>query len=98
MKKTILACYFIATFSFVVVNRHQSKAINADIIAISGDLSGKAEASVINSDDLKAPFSYDKRSQYGPVPEVVKLNGGKLQYAFQPHSFTQIKVTINKVK
>jgi alpha-N-arabinofuranosidase len=81
-----------------VVNRHQSKAINADIIAISGDLSGKAEASMINSDDLNAPFSYDKRSQYGPVPEVVKLNGGKLQYAFQPHSFTQIKVTINKVK
>jgi alpha-N-arabinofuranosidase len=81
-----------------VINRHQSRAIPTDIIAASGDFSGKAEASIINSDDLKAPFSYDKRSQYGPVSEPVKINGNQLQYAFPPHSFTQIKVTISKTK
>jgi len=81
-----------------VINRHQSKAIPADIITATGDFSGKAEASTINSDDLKAPFSYDKRSQYAPVTEPVKLSGNKGQYTFPPHSFTQIKVSINKAK
>ncbi|HVU94284.1 MAG TPA: alpha-L-arabinofuranosidase C-terminal domain-containing protein [Puia sp.] len=81
-----------------VINRHQSKAIPADIITTAGEFSGKAEASIINSDDLKAPFSYDKRSQYGPVQEPVKFNGNKGQYAFPPHSFTQIKLTINTSK
>jgi alpha-N-arabinofuranosidase len=79
-----------------VINRHQSKAIATDIKAISGDFSGKAEASVINSDNLQAPFSFDKRSQYGPVSEPVTLGGNKLQFAFPPHSFTQIKVIIKK--
>jgi alpha-N-arabinofuranosidase len=81
-----------------VINRHQSKSIPADLTAATGDFSGKAEASIINSDDLKAPFSYDRRAQYGPATEPVKINGNKLQYAFPPHSFTQIKVTINKAK
>jgi len=81
-----------------VINRHQSLAITTDILAATGNFSGKAEASIINSDDLKAPFSYDKRSLYAPVTEPVKINGNKGQYAFPPHSFTQIKVTINKLK
>ena len=79
-----------------VVNRHQDKAITADVVATSGNFSGKAEASVINSDDLKAPFSFDKQSQYGPKTAEVKLNGDKLSYSFPPHSFTQIKVGISK--
>lgn len=77
-----------------VVNRHQSQAIATDIMAASGDLSGRAEASIIKSDDLTAAFSFDKRSQYAPVTAPVKLNGNKLQFTFPPHSFTQIKVNI----
>jgi alpha-N-arabinofuranosidase len=77
-----------------VINRHQSKAIAADITAVSGDFSGRAEATIINTDDLKAAFSFDKRSQYVPVTAPVQLNGGKLQYTFPPHSFVQIEVAI----
>jgi len=77
-----------------VVNRHQSRAIATDIAAVSGDFSGQAEATVINSDDLKAAFAFDKRQQYVPVTAPVKLNGSKLQYTFPPHSFVQIKVSI----
>ena len=79
-----------------VINRHQDKAINADIVATSGTFSDNAEASIINSDDLKAPFAFDKQSQYVPKTAEVKLNGSKLSYSFPPHSFTQIKVGINK--
>ena len=79
-----------------VINRNQDKAITTDIIAISGNFSGKVEASIINSDDLKAPFSFDKQSQYIPKTGEVKLNGNKFTYTFLPHSFTQIKVSISK--
>ena len=77
-----------------VVNREQDKAITADIISNSGDFSGKADVSVINSDDLKAPFTIDKQSQYMPVTKDVKVTGNKLSYNFPPHSFTQIKVGV----
>ena len=60
------------------------------------DFSGKAEASIINSDDLKAPFAYDKRNPIFPVTKDVKINGNKLSFTFPPHSFTQIKVNVAK--
>jgi alpha-N-arabinofuranosidase len=78
-----------------VINRHESAAIATDIVSASGDFSGKAEASIINSDDLKAAFNFDKRSRYVPVSATVKMNGRKLQYTFPPHSFTQIKVNLS---
>ncbi|WP_431210033.1 alpha-L-arabinofuranosidase C-terminal domain-containing protein [Puia sp. P3] len=65
-----------------VINRHQSASIATEIITASGEFTGKAEVSLINSDDLKAPFSYDRRSQYQPVPASVTTNGRQLQYAF----------------
>ncbi len=78
-----------------VVNRHKDKAITADITSTSGNFTGKAEASLINSDDVKAVFTFDKQSQYLPVTKEVKFNNDKLSYTFPPHSFTQIKVSIN---
>jgi alpha-N-arabinofuranosidase len=77
-----------------VINRHPSRAIAADITAVSGDFSGRAAATIIDTDDLKAAFSFDKRSQYVPVTAPVQRNGGKLQYGFPPHSFVQIEVAI----
>jgi len=79
-----------------VVNKSEDRAITADIINNSGDFSGKAEATVINNDDIKAAFSFDKQSQYLPVTKDVKLNDNKLSFTFPPHSFTQIKVGISK--
>ena len=81
-----------------VVNRHRDKTLTAGIVNNSGIFSGKAEASVINSDDLKAPFEYDKQSQYKPVTNDVGVNGNKFSFAFPPHSFTQIKVAIAQSK
>jgi len=77
-----------------VVNRHQDKAITADIASTSGDFTGKAEASLVNSDDLKAAFTFDKQAQYLPVIKDVKIAGNKLSLTFPPHSFTQIRVGI----
>jgi alpha-N-arabinofuranosidase len=80
-----------------VVNRQQDKAITTDIISNSGDFSGPAAASIVNSDDLKAPFTIDRQSQYMPVIKEMKVTGNKLLFNFPPHSFTQIKVGV-KIK
>lgn len=79
-----------------VINRNKDKTITADIESNDAEFSGKAEASVINSDDLKAPFTFDKQSQYLPVTKSIKMNGNKLRFAFPAHSFTQIKASVNK--
>ena len=58
-----------------MINRNKDKAITADIESNEAGFSGKAEASIINSDDLKAAFAYDKRDQYVPVTKDVKITG-----------------------
>jgi alpha-N-arabinofuranosidase len=79
-----------------VVNRHQEKAITADIFNISGTLSEKGEASVIYSNSLKETFSFDKQAEYMPVVKEVKVDKNKLTWTFPPHSFTQIKTGLVK--
>lgn len=78
-----------------VVNKNENKSIITNILSNTGNFSGKAQASVINSDDLKTPFSFDKQTEYLPVTEDVKVSGNKLSFAFPAHSFTQIKVQLS---
>jgi len=78
-----------------VVNRHQEKTINAEIITISGEFSGKAEVVVITDGSLKDPFRYEKQDQYIPDKEEINTNKKKMIYSFPPHSFTQIKIALN---
>jgi alpha-N-arabinofuranosidase len=77
-----------------VVNRHQDKAINANIVSSSGVFTGKAEAKLITLDSLEEPFTFDKQEQYIPVTKEIKVEGNKLSYSFPAHSFTQIKVGV----
>ncbi len=84
------------TFFINVVNKSKDKAISADIVSNSGHFLGPAHISVVNSEDLEANFSFDKRSDYLPVTKVVKVNGNNMSCIFPPHSFTQIKVSVSK--
>ncbi|HEX5023989.1 MAG TPA: alpha-L-arabinofuranosidase C-terminal domain-containing protein, partial [Agriterribacter sp.] len=77
-----------------VINRHQDKAITANIVSHAGKFSGNAEASVINSNDLKGAFTFDKQGQYHPTMQNIRMANNQLTYSFPPHSFTQIKVTV----
>ncbi len=77
-----------------VINRSKDKAIPADIVNSSGSFSGQAEASIVDSDSLTAPFSYDKQAQYKPATKEVKIEGNKISYSFPPHSFVQIKAKV----
>ena len=77
-----------------VVNRHKDKTISTSILSVEGDFTGKAEASIIYSDDLQGAFAFENREQYKPVIKSVQVAGNKLSYSFPPHSFTQIKANI----
>ena len=78
-----------------VVNRSKDKAITTDIISSSGNFTGKAEASIVNSDSLTDPFVFDKQSQYVPISKEIPISNNELTYTFPAHSFTQIKVSVN---
>jgi alpha-N-arabinofuranosidase len=77
-----------------VVNRHEHKAITTEIVSNSGDFAGQASITVINSDDINAPFTYARRHDYIPIPKDIKITGNKFSYSFPAHSFTQIIVKI----
>lgn len=79
-----------------VVNRHKDKTLTADILNTSGEFTGKAEVSLIVAQDLQAPFTYEQQNDYIPIKKEVEAKGNQLTYSFPPHSFTQIKLTINK--
>ena len=79
-----------------VVNRHRDKSITADIISSSGNLEGKAEASLVANESLTEPFTYDKRERYVPTTREIQVEGNHISYSFPAHSFTQIKVGVKK--
>jgi len=79
-----------------VVNRHKDKAIPAEIINNSGNFTGKTFVSEVNSEDILAPFTFDEQQKYIPVTKELAVNGDKFSYSFPAHSFTQIKVKIQK--
>ncbi|HPG39407.1 MAG TPA: alpha-L-arabinofuranosidase C-terminal domain-containing protein [bacterium] len=79
-----------------VLNRHKDNAITADIVNTSGTLSGKAIATLINSVSLNEPFVFDKQKEYIPVSKEIAIKGNKMSCSFPAHSFTQIKVTVEK--
>ncbi len=79
-----------------VVNRHKDKSISTDILIDSEISINKAEAYVLTCESLTEPFSFDKQKSYLPVTNEVKINKNVLKYNFSPHSFTQIKLIVNK--
>ncbi|MEP6746965.1 MAG: alpha-L-arabinofuranosidase C-terminal domain-containing protein [Bacteroidota bacterium] len=79
-----------------VVNRHKDKAITADITNAAGGFTGKAEASLINAKELQEGFTFDKQDQYMPVKSEADTKNNQLTYTFPPHSFTQIKIAVNR--
>src|SRR6185312_13911937 len=77
-----------------IVNRDKDSAITANIIVVGGQFTGRGTASIVNTDDPGAPFTFNKKTDYAPVVHDVHINNGKLSFRFPPHSFTQIKVGI----
>ena len=74
--------------------RHKEQNISAEIINSSGTFSTSASASEINSDNVRAFYTYDKREQYIPAVKKLSVEENKFTYTFPAHSFTQIILKI----
>jgi alpha-L-arabinofuranosidase len=81
-----------------IINRHKDEAITAEIINSSGKFSGKAEASLVNIDSLRAAFTFDRQKDYIPVTREIDTEAHKFSYSFPAHSFTQLKVGVKDDK
>ena len=55
---------------------------------------GKAQITLINAESLDEPFSYDQESSYKPLIAEVDIRQGEINYAFPPHSISQIAVKV----
>ena len=77
-----------------VVNRNMEKAITTNIISDTGEFSGTAVISTINSDVVEAPYTVNDKDNYQPATSSIRTNGGSFTHSFPAHSFTQIKVAI----
>jgi alpha-N-arabinofuranosidase len=77
-----------------VVNRNMEKAIATNIISDTGEFSGTAAISTINSDVAEAPYSINNKDDYQPATFTIETDGDSFTHSFPAHSFTQIKVEI----
>ncbi|MBB3188095.1 alpha-L-arabinofuranosidase C-terminal domain-containing protein [Microbacter margulisiae] len=80
---------------FNVVNRHKEKPVSTELVSHSGNFAGEASVTEIDSHDLEAPYTFDKRDQYIPVTKKLKTKGNEFSYTFPAHSFTQIIVKLD---
>ena len=78
------------------MNRHKDESIKTEILSTSGTFSGKAVASIVNTQDIYEDFTFDKKEEYIPVTKELPVRGNKITYSFPAHSFVQIKVKVKK--
>jgi len=78
-----------------VVNRHLEKSIETNIANQFGKLEGKATVYIVNSGNISDENSVDQQKVKTQTKEIsVKENG--FVYSFPAHSFTMIKVKLEK--
>jgi alpha-L-arabinofuranosidase len=77
-----------------VVNRNMERAVSTRIISDTGAFVGNATVSVINGEDLNAPYTFEQRESYAPATSTLRASGRTFNYSFPPHSFTQIRVRV----
>ncbi|MCH4099044.1 MAG: alpha-N-arabinofuranosidase [Prevotella sp.] len=75
-----------------VVNRCKDKAITTCIIDQSNIWGRSAAASTVNGDSPKSMNSLD-RQEVKVVEQSLKIKGHELIYHFEPHSFTQVRIS-----
>jgi len=76
-----------------VVNRHETKALNSDIVLQSGDFTGNATVKQVNGDSVTATNTRTQEN-VAITSKDIQFQGNKISYSFPAHSFTQILVPL----
>jgi alpha-N-arabinofuranosidase len=76
-----------------VVNRHETDAIETEIVLQTGDFTGNAAVHEVNGENLEATNTKD-RQEVQIVTNDIKFKGNTLTYSFPAHSLTQIEIPV----
>jgi alpha-N-arabinofuranosidase len=77
-----------------VVNRHEKESITTQLLNQSGQWSGTARVTEVNSGSLQDENSTAAQT-VKPVQKEVKVGGNQFSYSFPPHSYTQITIKLD---
>ena len=74
-----------------VVNRHETKAIETDIILQTGDFAGNAKVNEVNG-KITDPGNSRAEEAVNSTSSEIRFKGNIIKYSFPAHSFTQIMI------
>jgi alpha-L-arabinofuranosidase len=76
-----------------VVNRHETKAIETDIILQTGEYTGNAKVNEVNG-KIADPGNPRAEEAVNSTSSDIKFKGNIIKYTFPAHSFTQIMIPL----
>ncbi len=76
-----------------VVNRHETKSIEADIVLQTGEFTGTARVNEVNG-KIADPGNPRAEEPVNSTSSDIKFRGNTIRYDFPAHSFTQIIVPL----
>jgi alpha-L-arabinofuranosidase len=79
-----------------VVNRHETKAVDTDIVLQTGDFTGNARTHEVNGKTIEAT---NTKTEQGVriVTKDIKFKGNTIRYSFPAHSLTQIEIPVKEL-
>jgi alpha-N-arabinofuranosidase len=79
-----------------VVNRHQTDALEAEIICQEGRFAGELAVYEVNGPDIKTENNFESEPVQTKRQPSVRADDGSLSYRFPPHSFTLLRGKIQQ--
>lgn len=79
-----------------VVNRHETNAIETDVVLQTGDFTGNARVNEVNGETIKATNTKTEQG-VSIVTKAIKFKGNTIRYSFPAHSLTQIEIPIRQL-
>jgi alpha-N-arabinofuranosidase len=76
-----------------VVNRHETDAIETEVILQTGEFTGNATVHEVNGETLDATNTREKQEVQIATVDI-KFQGNTIRYTFPAHSLTQIEVPV----
>ena len=76
-----------------VVNRHETKAIETDIILQTGNFAGNAKVNEVNG-KIADPGDPLAEEAVNSTSSDIRFKGNTIKYSFPAHSFTQIMIPL----
>jgi alpha-N-arabinofuranosidase len=79
-----------------VVNRHETDAIETDVVLQTGDFTGTGKVYEVNGETIEATNTKTEQGVSIETKEI-KFKGNTIRYSFPAHSLTQIEIPVREL-